>query len=243
MAMQLHVAVAESETKVTVSVDAGATGNVLKAKLQYSTQISPEDQLLYLECPDGTGKTLLDDERPLSEQGVSDGLEILLRKKVLNWQFQDGMGTKEHIQRHGRLSYYHTDRVDRSDISDEYRVVSGGEPVKLEEKPPEKVVRITNYTWANDKGILKVFIDAENEPRAVEAAGDGKDGKVSVQFTETSFAMKIKGEGLIFEFDVPITHMEIVPAKSKFRVSQGKRITISLQKVEDKHDWFVLTGK
>lgn len=241
--MQLEVLVADTEKTIALAADRGDTGIVLKTKLQYSTQIPPEEQLLYFDCPDGTGKSLLNDELEVAEQGITSGATLLLRRKVLNWQFKEGMGTKEHIQKHGRLSYYHTDRVDRSDVSEEYRVVSGGEPVKLEEKAVEAVIRIEKFTWANDKTFVKVFIDAEDEPRAVKAAGDGTGGKVDVKFTERSFALRIKDNERTFEFDVPCTQMEIVPAKSKFRVSEGKRITISMKKVEEKFDWFVLTGK
>merc|ERR1711924_339213 len=100
----------------------------------------------------------------------------------------------------GDSSYYHA-HARKGELTEEQRIVSGGEPAKLSEsavptlemKPsmarsvlsseeafisdrPE--VPIRNYSWGDEREFVKIYVSKDNEPEAVTAAEDGKDNKV-----------------------------------------------------------------
>lgn len=233
--------------KSTQHVDKECTGAAFKHRLQYITQMGPDDQLLYFQNDHATdSKVLLDDEMTMEAHGVKDGALITVRRKVLNWKFGEGQGSKQHIARHGRLSYYHANRHD-PDLPEDLKIALGGEPVRLQtaeeahiEPEAEKVGRIEKFSWANDGKSLKVFIDAAENPRTL-AAASAKGAKVDLQCEQRGFRMTVEGVGgEKFELNVPNLYMDIAPRLSKVRVSEGKKITVSLRKVDEEHDWYML---
>merc|ERR1712032_1652579 len=128
-------------------------------------------------------------------------------------------------------------------VPDELRIASGGEPQKLDDKEADNDVRITKYTWANDGKNIKVFIEAAEEPRAVEAAWLRNHSNVKIDFTDSGFSMMVPDEGRSFVLNIPNLHKEIVPRESKVRVSQGKKITVSCRKADENDKWFMLTRR
>eukprot|EP00747_Dinoflagellata_sp_TGD_P221281 gnl/TRDRNA2_/TRDRNA2_93133_c1_seq1.p1 gnl/TRDRNA2_/TRDRNA2_93133_c1~~gnl/TRDRNA2_/TRDRNA2_93133_c1_seq1.p1 ORF type:complete len:135 (-),score=38.12 gnl/TRDRNA2_/TRDRNA2_93133_c1_seq1:154-525(-) len=112
--------------------------------------------------------------------------------------------------------------------------------VKLEPEALEgtAAVQIQKWSWADDGKSAKVYIDAEQEPRPLAAAASGK---IEVDFQEKSFQLRIIDGTQKFQLAVPYLYMPIVPEKSSFRLGgEGKRITVSLRKVESEHTWFML---
>merc|ERR1711865_160244 len=138
--------------------------------------------------------------------------------------------------RHGRLSYFHTNRRGEPEC-----IAPGGEPVKLGETTVDTVIRIAQFTWADDGKNVKVFVEAEHEPRAVQAAGDGKGNKIRVSFAEHSFCLEVAEGERQFRLQIPNLCMPLVPSESRCRVSEGKRITVVLRKEDVDHKWFALT--
>jgi len=235
---------------LTLTVAGDCTIEDLKRKIsQHYAKFAPDEQLLYSRSGPEGGKVLLQDDALVAAQ---DGAALVLKRKVLNWEIKKATKT-ESVERHGRLSYYHTDRAGDV-VPPELRVAAGGAPVMLEMKEADKAVHIENFTWANDGASVKVFIDADHEPRAVVGAGDGKSDRLRLEFPEAyGFRLTIvepeedDGFGIVggrtYVLNVRDLYKEILPDKCKIRVSTGKRITITLKKLDDRHNWYTLCKK
>lgn len=221
---------------VPMSVDKVCTGLMLKERVQYITKALPEDQSLFFQAVSAAEQIQVDDDTTLEVQGVRDGAEITVSRARTAPASSSGYS----IARHGRLSYYHSHRTDpRFDSGQD--VQAGGQPVRLEVSGGiANVVRIDKYTWADDGKAVKVFIEAEQDPRALKAAGDGRSGKVDATFQEGAFRLTVTDETRTFVLNVPKLHREIAPQECKVRVSEGKRITVTLKKREPEWTWFAL---
>mmetsp|Transcript_59219 Transcript_59219/g.152355 ORF Transcript_59219/g.152355 Transcript_59219/m.152355 type:complete len:261 (-) Transcript_59219:251-1033(-) len=243
----------ETLEPLTLAVAGTCTVADVKQKIsQHYPKFTPDEQLLYLRKADeSVSEVLLQDDALLASAGVGDEAVVRLKRKVLNWEFAKGTKT-ESVARRGRLSYYHTDRAGDT-VPEELRVASGGEPVRLESETREvdRAVRIKEFTWADDGASVKVFIDVDQETRAVVGAGDGKQDRLRLEFPEAyAFRLVIcepeedDGFGLsggkTYVLDVSHLFKEILPDKCKVRVSQGKRITVTLKKLDANTRWFTL---
>jgi len=152
----------------------------------------------------------------------------------------------------GDSSYYHAHRR-KADLPEEHRIVSGGAPQKLgessellpEPKAPGKAIvteegeepgrserPISNYAWGDEKDTVKIYISAESEPKAIASAGDGKAGEVEVDWQPRSVKLRVRAEKFDWVLELGRIYYEIVPEESKFRVSKGKRVTLTLKKKE-----------
>merc|ERR1712060_66265 len=177
----------------------------------------------------------IDDNTTLEVQGVLNGAVITIEQLKV----APDSASKDSIEKHGRLSYYH--KADPR-FASEHSVQVGGDPVALgSASRVDNIVGIERYTWADDGKSVKVFIDVAEEPRVLAAAGDGKQGNMDVSFQESGFCLTVLEEGgRKFILNVPKLNMEIIPGQSKFRVSAGKRITLTLKKDNEFHHWFSL---
>lgn len=170
----------------------------------------------------------------------------------------DAVGTS--IAAKGDASYYHAHRQ-HCDVPEEVRIVSGGPPQKLSEtdaplpepkslkqqleideegeesKRPQK--QIHAYSWGDEKEFIKIYVSFDMEPDAVGAAADGKGGQVEVKWLPKYLKMKIHGEKYDYVLELERIYYEIIPEECKFRVSQNKRVTLSLKKKE-KFTWLKL---
>lgn len=236
--LNLKVAPPDGGAAVVVLVDKICTGTALKERVQYIAKAAPQDQILYFENGQGSSvssRIEIEDNTTLEVQGVESGALITIEQL----KAAPESASKDSIEKHGRLSYYH--RADPR-FASEHSVQVGGDPVSLGSASRiDNIVGIERYTWADDGKSVKVFIDVAEEPRVLAAAGDGKRGNVDVSFQEAGFCLTVAEEGgRKFILNVPKLSMEIIPGQSKFRVSAGKRITLTLKKVNEFHHWFTL---
>mmetsp|Transcript_33005 Transcript_33005/g.76748 ORF Transcript_33005/g.76748 Transcript_33005/m.76748 type:complete len:255 (-) Transcript_33005:93-857(-) len=221
---------------VTVTLSKFCTPAALKEKVQYIAKALPEDQLLRFRNEDGRDMVELVDEGTLDVQGVRSGALVTIEQV----KAAPASASQSSLSRHGRLSYYHSYREDPR-FSSEQSVQGGGVPVMLEEGGQiDNAIRIDKFTWADDAKNVKIFVEAESEPRAIQAAGDGKGGRVSATFQESGFCLLVTDEGRRFVLEVPKLYNSINPQECKFRVSEGKRITVTLRKANTTHSWFTL---
>merc|ERR1740123_2286970 len=96
-----------------------------------------------------------------------------------------------------------------------------GKPVKIADAPAEEVVSpveevrpaqaIQDFAWADEGAFVCIYIDIEQEPEAIKAAGDGKAGQVHVDFQKRSFTLLIVGASTNFALIKSELHAEIVP--------------------------------
>ncbi|CAE8711787.1 unnamed protein product, partial [Polarella glacialis] len=91
---------------------------------------------------------------------------------------------------------------------------------------------ILNYAWGDEAEVVKIYISQDSEPDAVAAARAGKSGEAEVRWKPRSLKLRIHGEKLDFVLDLDPIYYEIVPEESKFRVSENKRVTLTLKKKE-----------
>jgi len=102
---------------------------------------------------------------------------------------------------------------------------------------PERA--ILNYAWGDEKEVVKIYVSADAEPQAIEAAGDGKEEQLKVLFSQKACELRIHAGKLDWVLDLSPLYYEIAPEECKFRVSQSKRITITLKKKES-YAWLKL---
>jgi len=167
-----------------------------------------------------------------------------------------GDHVQDSINRKGDASYYHA-HGRKSELTEEQRIVSGGAPQMLaqgegqalpttepvpytvamfdetgeESERPRRAMK--NYAWGDEKEFVKIYISKEGEPEALTDAGDGKNGQVEVKWLPKALRLKIHGAQLDHVFLVDKIYYEIVPEECKWRVSENKRITLSLKKKEN----------
>lgn len=154
----------------------------------------------------------------------------------------------------GDTSYYFAHAgTDRSALPAEHRIASGGPPQKISESEgllPEPVSglsklrqampdgsarprrAIKNYSWGDEKETVKIYISADSEPEAVTAAGSGKSNEVEVHWQSKSVILKILGQQFDYVLELEKLYYEIVPEECRFRVSEQKRLTLTLKKKE-----------
>ena len=123
---------------------------------------------------------------------------------------------KESISRHGRLSYYHNNREDAA-FDPALRIAAGGDPVRLAEvSGSDTSVPIAYWSWSDDGKTVKIYIEADQEPRAVAAA---ERASPETDFTQDSFRLTVNDDGRSFVLFVQHLHHDIHPRQSKVRVS------------------------
>mmetsp|Transcript_73958 Transcript_73958/g.165536 ORF Transcript_73958/g.165536 Transcript_73958/m.165536 type:complete len:254 (-) Transcript_73958:96-857(-) len=222
---------------VPMTVSKLCTGEALKEKLRYIAKAQVEDQAVHFQnSSEGSEAVELVDETTLEVQGVRSGALITIDRL----KAAPDSATQDSIYKRGKLSYYHTYREDPR-FSSDMSVQGGGQPVKLDaEAKIDDAIRIDNWTWADDGKNVKIFVEADAEPRAVQAAGDGKNGRVDSVFREQGFAVMIKDGERRFALEVPKLYAAINPKECKVRVSEGKRVTVSLRKENTEDAWFML---
>eukprot|EP00439_Symbiodinium_sp_Y106_P034419 s6750_g4.t1 len=105
-------------------------------------------------------------------------------------------------------------------------------------------VSIEKYSWTDEGSAVKVYVSESSSPAAVAAAGDGRrPDALQADFQTRSFLLTVTGaDGSKFELRVRGLIEDIIPDRCKVRVSQGKRITITLAK-KDYKTWSVLSQR
>lgn len=247
------------------------SGMKLKQRIEKVCHIPPEDMELFCknnESNECKQKWLADDQT-LEEQEVADGASIAVGVHGMS---SAGGGpndeptidpetgeevSNDHVQtsihHKGDASYYFA-HGRKCDITEEQRIVSGGEPQMIaqgEEQVlsnsdpshpgstnfdfedsgrPRKAIK--SYAWGDEREVVKIYISKDGEPEAIQAAGDGKDGEVEVQFLQKSIRLVVHGKQHDLVLLLERIYYEIVPEECSFRVSLNKRISLTLKKKE-----------
>jgi len=218
---------------------------------------------------EGSKQKWIKEDETLAAQDVKDGAVLTvgvhgMRNEGPDLDADEGEAPTDavgiSICSKGDASYYHAHRRRQDDVPEEHRIVSGGAPQKLgesdaplpEPQAPGRLVlqagsdeparperAILSYSWGDEPEVVKIYISAENEQEAVAAAGDGKNGQVDVKWLPKACKLRVRAEKYDWVLDLDKIYYEIVPAECKFRVSQGKRVTLTLKKRE-KFTWLKL---
>jgi len=105
------------------------------------------------------------------------------------------------------------------------------------------VREIKKYSWGDEGGTVKIYIMEAANADAIAAAKDGKGERVKADFKANSFTLTVQSDGQSFVLALRGLFREIVPEKCKFRVSEGKKITVTLAKKFEHEAWKVLSEK
>lgn len=185
-------------------------------------------------------KVPVEDEQTLAEQGIEEGatVTVKLREEVVT---PDKSALRQNIAKNGKSSYYYAHANEKA-LPAEHRYAYGGEPAKLDAPLNEAAaaegaaadavpaVSIAKYSWADEGDFVCIYISADDETGAIEAAGDGKADQVKTTFDTKSVQLRISSECRHFALCLRNLENEIVPEECKHRVSAGKRVTLKLRK-------------
>lgn len=151
------------------------------------------------------------------------------------------------IETYGTNSYYYAHSKAKEFVVPDHAIVvegpgiiTGGAPVKLaEETPTESLVarrRIEKYSWLDDGNKVRVYVD---DPNILPLIADSMEA-VSCSFDVRSMCLEVQqSASVLFCLDIPSLTEEIDPQESSFKVSLGKRVTVTLVKKNDQK-WFSL---
>ena len=234
--------------ELELTADRKENGMDVTRKIEKLSNVPAEDMEIFV-TRDGSQKWLRDDD---TLEGIEDSAVLTVGvhgtsggQNYTDEELPD-TAVENSIAAKGENSYYFA-HSRKADVPEEHRIVSGGSPQKLGEgaalaEPisamklasdqvrPERA--ILNYAWGDEKDSVKIYVSAEAEPQALEAAGDGKADQVKVSFSPRSCELRIHAEKLDWVLDLNPLYYEIAPDECKFRVSQSKRITLTLKKKE-----------
>jgi len=221
------------------AVDSSATGKELKLRVQELVGIDPESQLLFFQngCRNAA-KVTLDDSSTLDVQGIEDAATVTVRVNQASVQPEASV-LRQSIAKNGGSSYYYA-HANEKELPLEHRYVYGGAPAKLidAEATGEDAGQlaatsartIDRYSWADEGAFVCIYISAEAEQDAVQAARDGQGGEVKAEFGPKSVELRINDTSKEFALILRNLEDEIIPEDSKHRVSSGKRVTLKLKK-------------
>ena len=153
---------------------------------------------------------------------------------------------RESINTFGSNSYYYAHSRKIEIPADAIKIegeglVTGGNPVLLgvgqADQPLTKPIgkRLTSYAWVDDAEKIKIYVeDADWLQSAAESP-------VEVDFNEKSFSIRAtRTDGTITIFSVAELDDLIVPENCSYRLSPGKRFTVSLKKKVVNKTWYSL---
>lgn len=232
----------------------------LKKDLEKAFNIPVDDmEIFFQNAEEGSRQKWLRDDVVLEAEDVRDGAILTVGVHgVAGGGHQNHVededlpedAVQNSIAVKGETSYYFA-HSRKADVPEEHRIVSGGEPQKLCEtealKEPMSSMRkiraeeegllrperaILNYAWGDEKEVVKIYVSADGEPLALAAAKDGKSDEVEVSWRSRAATLRIHAEKLDWVLDLDRLYYEIVPEECKFRVSENKRITLTLKKKE-----------
>jgi len=247
-----------------VNADPKDSGLKLKQRIEKICGIPTDDMELFARG-DGEGckQKWLAEDASLQEQEVVDGGQVAvgvhgMRSSSAPEDSETGELATDPVQismnTKGDTSYYFAHST-KCELSDEQRIVSGGEPLKIADgvgqalsvvdpvplsaalfddhmDPARPRKSIKNYAWGDEKEVIKIYISKELEPEAIQAAGDGRDGQVEVKWLPKAFKLTVHGKQLDHVLILDRLYYEIVPEECSFRVSLDKRISLTLKKQE-----------
>ena len=159
---------------------------------------------------------------------------------------------RNSIETYGSNSYYYAHQKSKEFVvpSDAIVVegpgiITGGAPVKISEGTPLQSSpsrirkRIEKYAWCDEGDKVRIYIDDSNILPLISESQEA----VSCSFDKQSMNLEvIESSSALFALDIQELNEEIDPLESQYRVSLGKRITVTLKKKDDKK-WYSLKKK
>mmetsp|Transcript_59570 Transcript_59570/g.94229 ORF Transcript_59570/g.94229 Transcript_59570/m.94229 type:complete len:253 (+) Transcript_59570:65-823(+) len=209
------------------------TGEELKDQLREPLGLAADTPLAltYQNGSRNSVKKVLEEKQGLAEQGVEDGASVTVKVDAMEVRPENSF-LRESIRNNGGNSYYYA-HANEKELPPELRYVYGGDPIKLGSNQEGYVLKapapkaLTHYSWADEGDFVCIYVSAEGEPEAVEAA---KGGDVKVQFEPRSAELRISKDSKEYALSLRQLEGEIVPDESKHRVSAGKRVTLKMKK-------------
>ncbi|CAE7720087.1 AP5Z1, partial [Symbiodinium pilosum] len=209
--LSLNVIYSKASGPQQLSVPTDITGEALKDRLREALCLG-EDVSLALSYQNGSRnsvKKVLEAQQSLSEQGVEDGASLTVKADAVEVRPENSF-LRESIRNNGGNSYYYA-HANEKELPPELRYVYGGEPIKLE---PQNVDLgdaakasgarpLTKYSWADEGDFVCIYVSAEGEPEAIEAA---TSGEVKVSFDGRAVELRICGSGK--EFALSLKQLE-----------------------------------
>ena len=143
------------------------------------------------------------------------------------------------INSYGSNSYYYAHSKSKEFFVPEHAtvvsgpgIITGGTPVKIATGEPVLVSgrvrrKIEKYSWCDEGDKVRIYVDDSNViPHILES-----DERVTCEFADRSVCLDVEGtEKAFLSLEIPELCEEIDPALSSFKVSLGKRISITLKK-------------
>eukprot|EP00746_Dinoflagellata_sp_MGD_P087006 gnl/MRDRNA2_/MRDRNA2_34507_c0_seq1.p1 gnl/MRDRNA2_/MRDRNA2_34507_c0~~gnl/MRDRNA2_/MRDRNA2_34507_c0_seq1.p1 ORF type:complete len:254 (+),score=50.45 gnl/MRDRNA2_/MRDRNA2_34507_c0_seq1:120-881(+) len=223
---------------IPLSIDKTCTGQELTQRVcQAVGSATNRWTLTYQLQSRSDPKVEVEHEKSLEEQGILDGSFIGCRAAEYETKKGDESALRTSIARGGDMSYYYAHKAE-SAPPPEHRYVYGGDPAKIADGPApdsKDVMPLTpvQYAWADEGDAVKIYIQGDKEPDAVAAAKSGKNGEVRCNFQPRSFLVEISDGNKRWGLTLTDLENEILPEESKYRVSAGKRVTLTLTKKKD----------
>mmetsp|Transcript_36416 Transcript_36416/g.84032 ORF Transcript_36416/g.84032 Transcript_36416/m.84032 type:complete len:259 (-) Transcript_36416:167-943(-) len=221
-----------------LSVPASITGEALKERLRGPLGLGPEVPLAlnYQNGSRNAAKKVLEAQETLRAQGLEDGASVTVKADAVEVRPEQSF-LRESIRNNGGNSYYYA-HANEKELPPELRYVYGGEPIKLESQNADagyagdaakvSAIRpVSKYSWADEGDFVCIYVSAEGEPEAIEAA---TCGEIKVNFDARSVDVRIAGSAKEFALSLKQLEGEIVPEESRHRVSAGKRIVVKMKK-------------
>jgi len=155
---------------------------------------------------------------------------------------------RESIQTYGSNSYYYAHSKSKEFVVPDHAkvfegpgIITGGAPVKLPdgEPVPSSIIRrrIDKYSWCDDDSNVRIYID---DPQILPHISNG-DENVICEFDHRSLTIEVTASASHnFVFSVNELSEEIDATSSSYKVSPGKRITVTLSKKNPDTKWHSL---
>lgn len=142
------------------------------------------------------------------------------------------------IETYGSNSYYYAHRKskefavpDGAIVVEGPGIITGGAPVRLEASAGSETSvfrrKIEKYSWSDDGDNVRIYVD---DPNILPCIADSEES-VSCNFQPKSLCLEIRQScSVVFGLDINTLNDEIDPTESSFKVSLGKRVTVTLKK-------------
>jgi hypothetical protein len=159
---------------------------------------------------------------------------------------------RNSIETYGSNSYYYAHKKSKefvvpadAIVVEGPGIITGGAPVKLSEgtplqPSPSKIrKRVDKYAWCDEGDKVRIYID---DPNILPLITDSQEA-VACSFDRQSMTLEVtESSSVVFVLEIQELAEEIDPSESQYRVSLGKRITVTLKKKDDKK-WYSLKKK
>mmetsp|Transcript_42632 Transcript_42632/g.127420 ORF Transcript_42632/g.127420 Transcript_42632/m.127420 type:complete len:509 (-) Transcript_42632:241-1767(-) len=216
---------------VTMLFDPQSTGKALKQRVQDVAKKAPagREQRFFFTNPGGERTEVKEPWKTLEAMGIQDGATLEADVAPLD-QGPPMAGRQEPSVLEGPGQR----------LGGPAAAAAGGEGAAPE---ASDVREIRKYSWGDEGGTIKIYIMEASNAEAVAAAKDGKGNQVRADFKASSFTLTVHGDSQCFMLALRGLFREVVPEKCKFRVSEGKKITVTLAKKFEHEAWKVLSEK